>query len=140
MGAALRHLLYFWHKHYVIPTYIRGIISCRRVALLCINCRKPHQLSQDEFSALGTPLPPGGYYKPVGCSECDLTGYRGSRYLIDLIPFDTGMVELFESAADGREIMNFLASEGYRGSSEEGTELLTTGDISPEEYVTSILL
>lgn len=140
MGATLRHLLYFWHKHYVIPTYIRGIISCRRVVLLCNSCRRPHQLSLEETAALGTALPPGGYFKAAGCPDCDRTGYRGSRYLLDLIPFDKGVIEVFESATDGREIVNYLAQGGYQGSAEEGVELLKSGDISPEEYVTSILL
>jgi type II secretory ATPase GspE/PulE/Tfp pilus assembly ATPase PilB-like protein len=140
MGATLRHLLYFWHKHYVIPTYIRGIVSCRRVVLLCPDCRQPHQLSEEESIALGAYLPSGGYFKSVGCPQCDSAGYRGSRYLLDLIPFDKGIIEVFESATDGREIMSFLAVRGYRGSGEEGAELLKSGDISPEEYVTSILL
>ncbi|GAM11268.1 type II secretion system protein E [Geobacter sp. OR-1] len=140
MGSTLRHLLHFWQKHYVIPTYIRGIVSCRRVALLCPNCRKPMELSEDESAALGTHLPPGSYYKAVGCPECDLTGYRGSRYLLDLIPFDKGVVDAFEAAADGREIIGHLDTLGHRGSGEDGADLLKSGDISPEEYVTSILL
>jgi hypothetical protein len=140
MGSTLRHLLHFWHKHYVIPTYIRGIVSCKRVALLCPNCRQQLQLSEDESAALGTHLPPGSYFRAVGCPECDLTGCRGSRYLLDLIPFDKEVIEAFESAADGREILAFLSSRGYRGSGDDGAELLQSGHISPEEYVTSILL
>jgi hypothetical protein len=140
MGATLGHLLYFWHKHYVIPSYIRGVVSCRRVVLLCPDCRQPHQLSEEESISLGVCLPPGSYYKAAGCPKCDSTGYRGSRYLLDLIPFDKGIIEVFESATDGREILSFLSVRGYRGSGEEGAELLKSGEISTEEYVTSILL
>ncbi len=138
--STVRHLLYFWHKHYVIPSYIRGIVSCRRVALLCPSCRIYHELSVEECASLGTSLPPGSYCRAVGCPECDQSGHRGSRYLLDVVSFDNDVVEVFETSTDGREVINFLAVRGYRGSAEEGAELLRAGDISPEEYVTSILL
>ncbi len=140
ISSTVRHLLYFWHKHYVIPTYIRGIVSCRRVAMLCPICRISHELSAEESVALGTSLPAGSYCRAVGCPECDQSGHRGSRYLLDVVPFDSDVVEVFETSTDGREVINFLSERGYRGSTEEGAELLSAGDISPEEYVTSILL
>lgn len=140
IAATVRHLLYLWHKHYVIPTYIRGIVSCRRVSLLCHNCRTQHPLAAEESAALGAQIPAGSYYRAVGCSECDSSGYRGSRYLLDLIPFDGEVLETFETATDGREVMRLLDDRGYRGSAEEGADLLGSGEISPEEYVTSILL
>jgi type IV pilus assembly protein PilB len=140
LSSAVRHLLYFWHKHYVIPTYIKGIVSCRRVAMLCPSCRISHELSTEESMALGTSLPTGSYCRPVGCQECDQSGHIGSRYLLDVVPFEQDIIEVFETSTDGREVIDFLSTLGYRGSSEEGTELLRTGDISPEEYVTSILL
>jgi len=140
IGAAVRHLLYFWHKHYIIPTYIRGIVSCRRVSLLCPACRQPHHLSPDESAALGTALPSGSYFRASGCPECEQSGYRGSRFLLDVINFDSAVVEAFETASDSRDLLRFLTDRGYRGSAEEGDELLRSGEISPEEYVTSILL
>ena len=140
LHAVIRHLLYFWHKHYVIPTYIRGIVSCRRVALLCPHCRQRFQLSAEGIAALGAPLTPGEYYRPAGCQECEQSGYSGSRILFDVIPFDQGLVDVFETARDGREVLSLLAVRGYRGSGEEGAELLRAGEITPEEYVTSILL
>lgn len=140
VASTVRHLLYLWHKHYVIPTYIRGIVSCRRVSLLCHSCRTQHRLTPEDSTALGAPIPAGNYYRAVGCPECDGSGYRGSRYLLDVIPFDSGVRETFETATDGREVMSLLGRRGYRGSAEEGADLLSSGDISPEEYVTSILL
>ena len=139
-AAAVRHLHYFWHKHYVIPTYIRGIVSCRRVSLLCPHCRQPVALSPNEKDALGASLPTGSYYRAVGCPECEQSGFRETRYLLDVIPFDQGTVQAFETATDGNDLLRFLSEQGYRGSVEAGAELLLAGDISPEEYVTSILL
>ncbi len=56
-----------------------------------------------------------------------------------MIPFENGLVRRFETAAGGGEVLAWLAQQGYRGITEEGTDLLLAGEISLGEYLASIL-
>ncbi|HEY5514153.1 MAG TPA: pilus assembly protein PilB, partial [Geomonas sp.] len=94
----------------------------------------------EEVMALRLPARQREYFRPHGCPVCDHTGYSGRRYLLDVIRFDTGLLEAFEMLRKSSEIVSFLKDNGYRGITEEGTELLERGEISPGEFVASILL
>jgi hypothetical protein len=59
---------------------------------------------------------------------------------MDIIPFDKGLLDAFESAHGSRELMLYLADRGYRSIAEEGSDLLHAGEISPSEYISSIIL
>ena len=50
------------------------------------------------------------------------------------------MLEAFEMLGNSSEIIRFMKDNGYRGITEEGADLLERGELSPGEYVASILL
>ncbi|MCM0081023.1 Flp pilus assembly complex ATPase component TadA [Geomonas sp. Red32] len=139
-GSLLKQLLYLRQKNYLIPTHLKGTVSCKSVLTLCPNCRERYLPAPEELAALR--LPPSGreYFRPRGCPECDHTGYGGRRYLLDVIRFDKAFVEAFEMIGKSSEIIQYMKDNGYRGITEEGGDLLERGEISPGEYVASILL
>lgn len=138
--AVLRQLLYLREKNYLIPTQLKGVVSCRGVLMLCPACKERYAPPPEELAALRLPARPREYFRPHGCPDCDHTGYSGRRYLLDVIRFDQGLLEAFEMLRKGSEIISFMKDNGYRGITEEGAELLERGEISPGEYVASILL
>ncbi|GFE56919.1 pilus assembly protein PilB [Geobacter sp. AOG1] len=140
MDTAFKHLLYLWHRHYFVPTCLRGMISCKGVAILCPHCRGEYSPTREEIAALRLAAPSGNYFRAAGCPACDQTGHKGRRYLLDLITFEEGLLAAFESARDSRDIERYLQGAGYRGIMAEGEELLQAGEISPVEYVASLLL
>lgn len=135
-----KHLLYFRHKHYFIPAYVKGVVAGKGVLTLCPHCKEIHHPSVSENAVLAPDLAESVLYRARGCGECDQSGYRGRRHLLDVIPFEPGVIEAFEAARDGRDVLHFLTGQGYRGISEQGIELLNRGEISLEEFETSILL
>jgi type II secretory ATPase GspE/PulE/Tfp pilus assembly ATPase PilB-like protein len=139
-AEVLKHLLYFKQKNYVIPTHIRGIISCRGVLTLCPRCRQQYTPHPDEIAALRLPGTIPGYFRAVGCPDCDHTGYTGRKYLLDIIPFGKEVLEALEIFHNGAEIIRHLKDNGYRGITEEGIELLRNGAVTPGEFVASLLL
>jgi len=139
-GAVLKQLLYLHQKNYLIPTQLKGVVSCKEVLILCPCCKERYHPSAEELAALRLPAHQREYFRPRGCPECDHTGYSGRRYLLDVIRFDQALLEAFEMIRKSSEIIGFMKDNGYRGITEEGTELLERGEISPGEYVASILL
>jgi type IV pilus assembly protein PilB len=139
-AAVLKQLLYLRQKNYLIPTHVKGIVSCKAVLMLCPNCKERYQPPPEELAALRLPTHVEQYYRANGCPNCDHTGYSGRRYLLDVIRFDKVFLEAFEMICKSADIISFMKESGYRGITEEGTELLERGEISPGEYVASILL
>lgn len=140
VDAAFKHLLHLWHRHYFVPGCLRGIISFKGVATLCPRCRGEYSPGREEIASLRLAVPPAAYFRAAGCPACDQTGHTGRRYLLDLITFDEGVLAAFESARDSRDIERYLQGAGYRGIMAEGEALLKAGEISPVEYVASLLL
>ncbi|KAF0217130.1 MAG: proteinral secretion pathway protein [Geobacteraceae bacterium] len=137
---AFKHLLYFRHKHCFIPATINGMVACKGVLTLCPHCKQSYIPTPEERAVLPPLTSAAGYFKAAGCPACDQTGYQGKRYLMDIIPFDKGMLEAFESAYESKEVLRYLSDKGYRGIAEEGTDLLHAGEISPGEYISAIIL
>ncbi|HJV33569.1 ATPase, T2SS/T4P/T4SS family [Geomonas sp.] len=138
--SLLKQLLYLRQKNYLIPTHLKGLIISKCVLTLCPACKEKYQPAAEELAALRLPTGRREYFRPRGCTTCDHTGYRGRRYLLDVIRFDKTFLEAFEMIGKSSEIISFMKDNGYRGIAEEGIELLERGEISPGEYVASILL
>jgi len=138
-ASALRHLHYFWHKNYLIPTYLRGIVTFKCVAILCPDCKESFTPAAEEIAALRLVKPPDNFYRPAGCAVCDNSGYQGKRYLLDVVRFGDKLRDAFEGGRDCAEVMAFLQQSGYRSIIDEGRALLEAGAIAPEEYLASVL-
>jgi type II secretory ATPase GspE/PulE/Tfp pilus assembly ATPase PilB-like protein len=139
-ATVLKQLLYLRQKNFLIPTQLKGVVSCKSVRMLCPACKERYAPPPEELAALRLPANRREYFRPHGCPSCDHTGYSGRRYLLDVIRFDKGLLEAFEMIRKSSEIIRFMKDNGYRGITEEGAELLERGEISPGEYVASILL
>jgi type IV pilus assembly protein PilB len=139
-GGVQKQLLYLHQKNFLVPSQLKGVISCKGVLLLCPHCKERYQPGAGELAALRLPPHRGEYFRPRGCPACDHTGYSGRRYLVDVIRFDAAFLGVFETIRKSSDIISYLKDNGYRGITEEGAQLLERGEISPGEFVASVLL
>lgn len=135
LAGTFKHLLAFRDRLQMIPLQPKGIVVCRGVRLLCPDCREQGPLAAEDPAGLAGITS----CRPVGCPTCDQTGYRGKRYLLELIVFDDELRKRFVAAHDDRELLDYLRGTGWRSIVEEGKELLAAGEISLEDYQTAIL-
>jgi general secretion pathway protein E len=82
---------------YLLADSLRAVLAQRLVRKLCIQCSVPDTLRQADIQAAPPPdlLPIlAGFHerseqirlmRPVGCSACNLTGYRGRTAVFDLL-------------------------------------------------------
>ena len=74
---------------YLIGATVIGVLAQRLVRTLCPACKQPDEsLSREELDEFVKPWRlTGGVkpYKPVGCLECRMTGYRGRAGLYELL-------------------------------------------------------
>lgn len=138
--GVLKQLLYLHQKNYLVPTQLKGAVSCKAVLVLCPACKERYQPPAEDLAALRLAGQHREYFRPKGCPQCDHTGYSGRKYLLDVIRFDPQLLEAFEMLRKSSDIIRFMKDNGYRGITEEGVQLLERGEISPGEFVASILL
>ena len=87
--SAVSRLMELGVPSYLINATLLGVLAQRLVRTLCSNCReKDEGASRDALTELVKPWQlNGGYrpFKPVGCVDCRLTGFKGRLGLYELL-------------------------------------------------------
>ena len=87
--SAVTRLMELGVPSYLINATLLGVLAQRLVRTLCKLCKQPDESASHE--ALAEAVKPwklsGGYhpYKPVGCVDCRMTGFRGRMGLYELL-------------------------------------------------------
>ena len=87
--SAVTRLMELGVPSYLINATLLGVLAQRLVRTLCKLCKQPDESASQE--ALAEAVKPwklsGGYhpYKPVGCVDCRMTGFRGRMGLYELL-------------------------------------------------------
>lgn len=135
-----RRLSVLWRSRAFFPMHLRGIVSCRSALVLCPECREECVPSSEELAALSLPSRPARFFRGAGCPACNHTGNGERIHLLDVVPFTRELRDVFESSHDDEEAVRFLKRAGSGGLEDEGINLLTSGEISLDEYLASFVL
>ncbi len=140
MAEALNRLLIYREQNYFLPPVVNGLIAWKGVQLLCPHCRSAYTPPAEELPPWGAEASPPAFYRSGGCTQCNQSGSSDRRFLMDIIPFTGPFLQLFRHASSLAPLTEHLSAEGYRGSENRGAELLQGGDVSPDEYMASVIL
>ncbi len=116
--SAVSRLMELGIPSYLINATLLGVLAQRLVRTLCSNCREKDDSAPRE--ALAELVKPwqinGGYrpYKPVGCVDCRLTGYRGRMGLYELLTITEGFKEKVSNEPNIDALRRQAVSEGMR--------------------------
>ncbi len=87
--SAVSRLMELGVPNYLINATLLGILAQRLVRTLCAQCKQRDESArmEDLAEAVRPWKLSGGYqpYKPVGCVECRMTGFRGRMGLYELL-------------------------------------------------------
>lgn len=136
----LRHLLLYQQKNYFLPIFVNGLISFKGIQILCPDCRASYIPPREELTAMNLEQPPQSFYRTQGCDSCGQSGFQERRFLVDALVFGDEFVRIFEQSSDVAALDNYLQLIGYHGIEQDGLALLNNGDVSPEEYIASVVL
>ncbi len=88
-ASAITRLVDLGVPPYLIGATVIGVLAQRLVRTLCPSCRQPDEnTTADTINESLKPWRINGQarpYKPVGCLECRMTGYRGRAGLYELL-------------------------------------------------------
>jgi general secretion pathway protein E len=88
--SAVTRLMELGVAPYLINATVLGVLAQRLVRTLCPSCKQPDdEASPEQLAEAVKPwnLNKGSYrpFKPVGCIDCRMTGFRGRMGLYELL-------------------------------------------------------
>ena len=135
--AAITRLLDLNVPSFLISASVTAVIAQRLVRKLC-SCRDMAPMTDD----LATRLLAAGIvdfdtkaYVPVGCAECDNSGYKGRVGIYELLMLDEQIRSAIRCGAQDEELRNLARSGGMHLMQEDALEKVKQGITTMEEVL-----
>jgi general secretion pathway protein E len=130
-------------EDYLLSATLKGVLAQRLVRRLCPHCKaaEPAPATLVERFGLHRLAPEAGpltLYRPVGCTECRGTGYRGRRAIAELLLPSREIDRLIFERSDHSAIEQAAIAGGMRPIFDAGLLAVIDGDTTIEEVVRCI--
>jgi len=137
--SAVTRLLDLGVPPYLLNATLIGVMAQRLVRTLCESCKQEADaMAEEEWSALIAPFRsarPRRIYRPVGCLECRMTGYRGRSGLYELLVLDAGVRQLIDEKPDLGAIRRRAIRSGLKPLRLAGAQKIAAGLTTCEEVL-----
>jgi MSHA biogenesis protein MshE len=138
--ATIHRLLDMGAAGYMIAAAVHGIVAQRLMRRVCDNCAQPVEPNPQErawlyahvdSSRLGTM----NFQMGVGCTYCNLTGYRGRAAIYELLELDRGLADAIRRG-DAMQFAELARTRpGFTSLSDAALELVAAGTTSIAEAI-----
>jgi type IV pilus assembly protein PilB len=122
---------------FLIASAIECIVAQRLARRLCPNCKRPAKLGTNELNEIGVTGDGGGIeaYEPVGCADCNATGYSGRIGLYEVLVLNGEIRSLILSKASSGEIEAAAVNAGMHTLRDDGLDKVRQGVTSIPEML-----
>jgi general secretion pathway protein E len=139
--SAVSRLMELGVPSYLINATLLGVLAQRLVRTLCSHCReRDDSVSRETLAELVKPWQiSGGYrpYKPVGCVDCRMTGFRGRMGLYELLTVTEGFKEKVSKEPNIDALRRQAVTQGMRPLRLAGALKVAEGLTTIEEILAS---
>ena len=140
-ASAITRLVDLGVAPYLISATVIGVLAQRLVRTLCPACKQPDaNLAPDAVQEAIAPWRlAGGFrpYRPVGCLECRMTGYRGRAGLYELLALDEPARAAVHPVPDVARLRQIAAQNGLKPLRMAGAMKVAEGLTTLEEVLRS---
>src|SRR5215212_7951708 len=105
---------------FLLSSSLIGVLAQRLVRKLCLACRQ---------------VDAHGHWRPVGCAQCAMTGYKGRTGVYELMDVGERIQALIHNRAAEAEIAATAQAAGLKSMREDGERLVQEGITSAEEVL-----
>lgn len=120
---------------YLIASTLEGVAAQRLVRLLCPDCKEAYIPDPDLCCLLDLdPMAAPTLYRPVGCTACQSTGYKGRSAIYEIIPVDDTLKNMIHTDQNELELKNY-AYQYYPSIREDGIAKIVSGLTSVEDVL-----
>ena len=142
-AGALPRLYDMKVEPFLLASTVDLIVAQRLVRTLCTHCKEEYAPSEAEVADIQTVLGPllqkeaGAIklYKPVGCEECDGTGYVGRTGIFEVLKASQRISQAVVARKPEDDIQKIAVEEGMITLLQDGYLKATNGDTTLEEVL-----
>ena len=133
--SAITRLTEMGIEPFLVGSSVDCVLAQRLARRLCMKCREAYTPTPAQLLAVGFPWEDGQplptLFKPVGCSQCSKTGYKGRLALHEVMPLDHEIERLTVEHASSKHIGEVARGAGMQ-------TLRTDGFVKAAQGVTSL--
>jgi len=137
--SAITRLTEMGIEPFLVGSAIDCVVAQRLARRLCDRCREQYNPDPYELAALrfgwDPSLPPPVLFRPVGCSNCSNTGYRGRIALHEVMMVTEEIERHAVARSSGAEIMQTAIAQGMITLRQDGWQKAQMGLTSIEEIM-----
>ena len=128
---------------FMVTSALNCIVAQRLARRLCERCKAPYDPTADEAVVALLPewvLDGAGhtFFKPVGCSSCSRTGYRGRLAIHEVLEISAEIDHLIVTNAVPRDIAAVAVDQGMITMREDGIRKAASGETTLEEILRAV--
>jgi general secretion pathway protein E len=137
--SAVMRLLELGVPYYLLEATLIGIMAQRLVRTLCTHCKSPDgEINDEVWHSIGGAwnIPkPAKVYRPIGCPECRLTGFRGRTGIYELLTISEGFTKLIKEETDLVALRQQGVADGLKPLRIAGAYKIIEGMTTAEEVL-----
>jgi general secretion pathway protein E len=136
--AAITRLIDMGIEPFLIASSVELVVAQRLIRQLCQACKKKYKPEVELLKRIGLTDKQTSsitFYKALGCSECNNSGYRGRMPIFEIMPMSNEIAKLTMVRADTRKIAEQAKKEGMTYLVEDGIAKIKEGLTSIEEVL-----
>ena len=137
--SAVTRLLDLGVPAYLLNSTLIGVMAQRLVRTLCRHCKTPDgEISDEAWTQLIKPFKaprPAHVYRPVGCMECRMTGYRGRTGLYEILVTDEKSRQILTDQPDLLALRRHAMKSGMRPLRLAGAMRVASGLTTVDEVI-----
>ncbi|MBT9151509.1 MAG: Type II secretion system protein E [candidate division WS2 bacterium] len=133
--SAFGRLIDMGCQPFLIYTAIRAVLAQRLVRVLCPKCKEKYQAESWELSSLGLEEEEVFFCRPVGCSYCNESGYKGRTGIFELFVLDKKIRGKIDNKMDSHTLRSIAIENGMKTLHDDGIRKLKEGLTSVTEIL-----
>src|SRR5690606_38812514 len=137
--SAVTRLVEMEIEPFLVGSALDCVVAQRLARRLCDKCKQPYQAEPDEMEALRFPVDPALgmpiLHRPVGCTACSNTGYRGRIALHEVMAVTEAIERLAVARASSAEIGRTAIAQGMTTLRQDGWAKALLGWTSIDEIL-----
>jgi len=120
---------------YLVGSSVTCVVAQRLARKLCSDCKEEYVPEESTLNKVDFPYPTATFYKPVGCSLCSHTGYKGRVALTEIMEMTEHLEPLIIAQKTANEIRNEAEKHGFVSLKMDGWDKVQQGLTTIEEVL-----